>query len=150
MNPLYHYWWDIIHDTSKVFKHSVTELMEFYSNINPHFKKWYEDMLANWSIVDPSFLKDYFIDGWYIPATAEAARRYYSAKQFLRTLGPLNVATGIVPWSVFGKFFDFFEQSNYMPRPDNKHFVLFSLKKTLGQFAHFPIKTLKKKNPDFF
>ncbi len=88
------------------------------------------------------------MDGWYIPATAEAARRYYSAKQFLRTLGTPNVATGIVPWSLFGKFFDFFEKSNYMPRPDNKHIFPFSLKKTLGRFAHFPIKTsFKEKEP---
>ena len=86
--------------------------------------------------------------GWYIPATAEATRRYYSAKQFLHTTGPLNVTTGILPWSTFGKFFDFFEQSNYMPRPDNKHYVLFSLKKTLEQFADFPIKT-KEGEPRF-
>jgi NTE family protein len=141
MNPLYHYWRDILHYTSKVFKHSVIELIELYSNMNPSFKKWYDDMLANWLIVDPNFWKDYFIDGWYIPATAEAARRYYSAKQFLRTLGPPNVATGIIPWSRFSKFFDFVEQSNSIPRPDNKHFVLFSLKRTLERFAHFPIKT---------
>ena len=91
MNPLYHYWWDNAHNGSKLFKHSVTELIDFYSNINPDLKKWYEDMLAFWSIVDPSILKDSFMDGWYVPATAEAARRYYSAKQFLRTLGPPNV-----------------------------------------------------------
>ena len=40
----------------------------------------------------------------------------------------LNVTTGILPWSAFGKFFDFFEHSNYMPRPDNKHYVPFLLK----------------------
>ena len=34
------------------------------------------------------------------------------------------------------------------PRPDNKHFVLFSLKRTLERFAHFPIKTsLERKEP---
>ena len=85
MNPFYHYWWDIIHDTSKVFKHSFTELTGIlFELINPDLKKWYEDMLTNWSFVEPSFWKDYFIDGWYIPGTAESARRYYSAKQFLR------------------------------------------------------------------
>ena len=105
-------------------------------------------VLSNWSFVDPTFWKDYLIDGWDIPATAESARRYYSAKQFLRTLGAPNVASGIPPWSIFGKFFDFFDQSNYIPRPDNKHFVLFSLKKTLERFAHFPIKT-KEGQPRF-
>ena len=148
MNPLYHYWLDIVHNTSKVFKHSFIEMIKFYSNLNPDLRKWYDDMLANWSFVDPCILEDYFMDGWYIPARAEAARRYYSAKQFLRTTGPLNVTTGIWPWSAFGKFFDYFEQSNYMPRPDNKHYVSFSLKSTLEQFADFPIKT-KEGKPRF-
>jgi NTE family protein len=146
MNPLYHSWWDNTHEGSKLFKHYVTDLIESYSTINPELKKWYEDVLASWSIVDPSILKDSFMDGWYIPATAESARRYYSAKQFLRTFGAPNVASGLVPWSLFGKFFDFFEKSNYMPRSDNKHFFPFSLKKTLGRFADFPIKTSFKKN----
>jgi len=148
MNPFYHYWWDIAHNTGKVFKHSITELVEFYSNLNPDLRKWAEDLLANWSFVDPSIIEDYFMNGWYIPATGEAARRYYSAKQFLRTTGPLNVTTGILPWSAFGKFFDFFERSNYLPRPDNKHYVLFSLKRTLDRFADFPIKT-KEGEPRF-
>ena len=33
MNPFYHNWWDIFHDTSKVFKRSFTELIESYSNL---------------------------------------------------------------------------------------------------------------------
>jgi len=105
--PFYRYWWDILHDTSKVFKRSFTELIESYSNIviNSDLKKWYEDSAANWSIFEPSYLKDYFIDGWYIPATADAARKYYSAKNIKR-FGALKVASGIAPWSIFGKFFD--------------------------------------------
>ena len=92
-------------------------------------------------------MNDYIEDGWYIPATAESARRYYSAKQFHQlSLGPLHVASGIRPWSLGGKFFDFSEPSNWMPRPDNKHYVLFSLKRTLERFAHFPINTSIKKN----
>ncbi len=147
MNPLYHCWWDTLHNSSKLFKHSVTELMEFYSNINPDLKKQYDDMLASWSIVDPNILKDYLMDGWYIPATAEAARRYYSAKQF-HMLGAPNVASGIVPWSAFGKFFDFAEKSNGLPRADNKHIFPSSLKRTLGRYAHFPIKTsFEQKEP---
>jgi NTE family protein len=140
--PFYQYWWDILHDTSKAFKQSFTELIESYSNIitNSDFKKWYENTVANWSIFEPSFLKDYFINGWYIPATADAARRYYSAKNSKR-FGALKVASGIAPWSIFGKFFDFSDQLNSMPRADNKHFALYSLKRTLEQFADFPIKT---------
>jgi NTE family protein len=147
INPFYHYWWDVFHNTSKVLKHSANELIELYSNINPALKS-YSDMLASWLLVEPSFWKDSFIDGWYIPATAEAARRYYSAKQFLRTWGSFNVASGIYPWLRFGKFFDILEHPNYVPRPDNKHFVLFSLKRTLERFAHFPIMTsVEEKQP---
>lgn len=147
--PFYRYWWDILHDTSKVFKRSFTELIESYSNIviNSDLKKWYEDSAANWSIFEPSYLKDYFIDGWYIPATADAARKYYSAKNIKR-FGALKVASGIAPWSIFGKFFDLSDQLNSMPRADNKHFALYSLKRTLERFADFPIKT-KEGEPRF-
>jgi hypothetical protein len=149
---MYRLWWDIAHNTSKVFKHSATQLMELYSNMNAYFKEWYnDDALANWSLVDPNFLKDYVIDGWYIPATAEAARRYYSAKQ-IETFGAPDVASGIRPWSVLGKFFDLTDPDrleNSLPRADNKHYVVFSLKKTLERFADFPIEQ-KKVSRDFF
>ena len=52
--------------------------------MNPYFKKWYDYVMENWFFIDPNFCKDYFVNGWYIPATAESARRYYSAKQFNR------------------------------------------------------------------
>jgi NTE family protein len=51
------------------------------------------------------------------------------------------VASGIRPCSLGGKFLDFSEPSNWMFRPDNKHYVLYSLKLTLERFAHFPINT---------
>jgi NTE family protein len=149
MTPFYHYLWDIIHDTSKVFKRSANELIDLYSKINPALKS-YGDILAGYLLIEPSFWKDVFIDGWYIPATAESRRRYYSAKQFLRTVGPLNVASGIpLGWPAFAKFFDFSEQSNWLPRPDNKHFVLFSLKRTLERFADFPVRktSIERKEP---
>ena len=51
------------------------------------------------------------------------------------------MATGIYNPFAFGKFFDYLDLSNLPARPDNKHFVLFSLKRTLERFAHFPIDT---------
>jgi predicted acylesterase/phospholipase RssA len=147
MNPIYHFWWDIMHITNKTSKSSANTLTESILNINPYFKNWY-DLLMGYLSLDPDFWKDYFIDGWYIPATGEAARRYYSAWQCKHGGAP-HVASGILPlpWSAFGKFFDFSDQSNfalprnYLPRPDNKHFFGYSLKKTLESFVHFPIKT---------
>jgi NTE family protein len=151
MNPFYQFWWDNLHNTSKLFKRSTTELLEAgselfgaaYSNINPYWKEWYNFLARYWFYLDPSLLKDYIIDGWYIPATAEAARRYYSSKEF-KMLGAPNVATGISPWSIFGSFFDFVDQSNWVPRIDNKHILSYSLKETLGQLAHFPIQIEKE------
>ena len=74
-NPAYRTWWDIVHITSKVFKQSTSEMIEFYSNVNRPFKKWYDDVIPNWLFVDPNFWKDYFLNGWYIPATAEACQK---------------------------------------------------------------------------
>jgi predicted acylesterase/phospholipase RssA len=147
MNPMYHYWWDTMHGTIEASKLAAGASIEAYSSVlNPDFEKWY-DVFMNCFLLDPDFLKDYFMNGWYIPSTAEAARRYYSAKQF-HTLGTPNVAFGITPWSIFGKFFDLSDQSNLLPRPDNKHFIYNSLKKTLEEFAHLPIKT-DKSQPRF-
>ena len=119
---------------------STSQMIELYSNMNRSFN----DVLTNWFSVDPNFWKDYILDGWYVPATAESCRRYYSAKQF-DTFGAPNVASGIVPWSIFGKFFDLLDQSNSLPSPDNKHLPGFSLKRSLEQYARFPIKTDKEK-----
>ena len=69
MNLVYRFWWDTIHNISKVFKHSVSESIELYSNMNPSFKNWYDYVIENWFFIDSNFLKDYFIDGWYIPVT---------------------------------------------------------------------------------
>jgi hypothetical protein len=71
---------------------------------------------------DPDFWKDFFIDGWYIPATGEAARRYYSSYQ-CKHLGAPHVASGIPPWFAFGKFFDLTDQSNFWPRPDKQTYI---------------------------
>jgi NTE family protein len=121
--------------------------------LNPSWKEWYDFVIKYWFQVDPSFLKDYFIDGWYVPATAESVRRYYSAKQF-ENWGTLNVATGVIPWSIFGRFFDLTDRSNSKPRVDNKHFVLFSLKETLERLGYFPItiekvQQIKERQPRF-
>jgi hypothetical protein len=72
-------------------------------------------------------LKDYFIDGCYIPGTAGAARGYYSANQF-HELGAPNVASG-TPWSQIGRFLDFSNKLNPLSRSDNKDLLDILLKK---------------------
>jgi NTE family protein len=147
--PLYRNWWDTAHRTGKEFKQAFTRLLDSYSDTNPVLKS-YGDMLSSFFSMESNSLMDYFIDGWYIPATAEAARRYYSGKQ-IQTFGSPNVAAGLWPWSILGKFFDFTVPDNVenaLPRPDNKHYVMFSLKRTLENFVDFPIKT-KEGQPRF-
>ena len=106
MNPSYHYWWDIMHITNNASKSSASNMWESISNANPYLKKWYDELMRA-CFLEPDFWKDYVIDGWYIRATGEAARRYYSAWQCER-IGVPNVAFGILPMllSAFGKFFD--------------------------------------------
>jgi hypothetical protein len=69
-----------MHNIFNASKSYATTMWNFISNTNPYLN-WYTD-----------FWKDYFIDGWYIPATGEAARRYYSARQ-CELSGVLQVAT---------------------------------------------------------
>jgi len=125
--------WDFSHNVNKMYKQT-------WDNILPQtLTSSYTESLPYLSTMY-NFWRDYFIDGWYVPATSESARRYYSTKEFV-TKGSPHVASGIVPWSMFGKFYDFSNQSNHLPRADNKHIDGYSLKDSLQQFVQFPIKT---------
>ena len=132
INHLFVAMWDLSHNMQKtskqVWNNVLTGSISPFAELSPYTSTIYH------------FWRDYFIDGWYIPATGEAARRYYSAKEF-KNRGTPHVASGIIPWSIYGKFFDFADNSNFLPRPDNKHLSWFSLKETLQQFTHFPVKS---------
>jgi NTE family protein len=132
-NPYLIAMWDLSHTVNKMYK-------QFWDNIlNQTVTSPFIESIPFLDTIYNSW-RDYFIDGWYVPAKGEAARRYYSSKEFV-TKGTPRVASGIIPWSIFGKFLDLTDQSNYLPRPDNKHIHGFSLKETLQQFADFPIKS---------
>ena len=149
INPIYHWSWDTLHVTNNVLKKSAGTLTESIFIEYPYFKEWYDLFMGSFYL-EPDYWKDFFIDGWYIPATAEAARRYYSSYE-CKHLGAPHVASGITPWFAFGKFFDFTDDLNFLPksfRPDNKHITGYSLKKTLENFADFPIRT-DKPDPRF-
>jgi NTE family protein len=148
MMLMYHFWWEFMHMTNNTLKGYAASTWESISDANPYLKYW--DDLMRACFLEPDFWKDYFIDGWYIPATGEAARRYYSAWQ-CEHFGVPHVASGIPPlvWPFYNspKFFDWTDRStlsllrNLVPRADNKHFLLWSSKETLNKFVHFPIKT---------
>jgi NTE family protein len=147
--PMYHLWWEFMHMTNNTLKDYATSILESIFDVNPDFKNWYNELMRA-CYLEPDFCKDHFIDGWYIPATGEAARRYYSAWQ-CEHFGVPHVASGIPPlvWPFYNspKFFDLTDRStlsllrNLVPRPDNKHLLLWSSKETLNKFALFPIKT---------
>jgi hypothetical protein len=126
LNPFYHSWWDYLHDSNKIIKQSWNNVLTDYcSSLDPGsaFRRWCETC------------KDYFIASWDIPATGEAARRYYSTYQFPR-LWPLGIYSVVPRWD--GKFSD---PWNFKYRTDNRHLPLYSLVDTLEKFASFPIKT---------
>ena len=75
-------------------------------------------------------------------ATGEAARRYYSAKEFIIN-GASNVFSPRLPPKIDSKFFDNFIVPNIWYRYDNSR-----LKETINRSIKFPIATsLDKKEP---
>ena len=66
MIPMYHYWWDVLHNTGKASKQTASMIIERFSNLNPYFKMW-NDFWMNSLSLDPNFLRDYIVNGWYIP-----------------------------------------------------------------------------------
>lgn len=126
VNTMYHSWWDYLHSSNKVFKQSWNNLLTDYcSDLDPGsaFGRWCETC------------KDYFIDSWDVPATGEAARRYYSTYQFPRFGAPGLYS--VIP-KPDGKFWD---PWMFKFRTDNRHWPLYSLVDTLEKFTSFPIKT---------
>ena len=75
-------------------------------------------------------------------ATGEAARRYYSAKEFIIN-GASNVFSPSLPPTIDSKFFDNFIIPNYWYRYDNSR-----LNETISRSIKFPIATsIDKKEP---
>ena len=75
-------------------------------------------------------------------ATGEAARRYYSAKEFIIN-GASNVFSPSLPPRIDSKFFDNFIIPNYWYRYDNSR-----LNETISRSVKFPIATsIDKKEP---
>jgi NTE family protein len=113
---------------NETYEGSSDRLLEFWEHlskqstveINPFFKKWW----------------DYWNDISKTVATGEAARRYYSAKEFA-LLGVPNVFSPLIP------LFDtrFFDISNTWYRFSN-----IPLKSSLEKFCKFPIATSHENN----
>jgi NTE family protein len=110
------------------YEGSAERLIEFWEHLskqsraeaNPFFKKWW----------------DYWHSFNKTVASGEAARRYYSAKEFA-LFGVPNVFSPLTPM-LDNKFFDI---SNTWFRFSNR-----SLKDSLEKFCHFPIATSHEAN----
>jgi NTE family protein len=111
------------------YEGSVERLIDFWNYLskesnadtNPWFKQWWDHLHT----IDKSV------------ATGEAARRYYSSKEFAMT-GVPHVFSPLTPMHD-RRFFDFFGNTWY--RFSNE-----PLKKSLERFAKFPIATSHEEN----
>jgi NTE family protein len=113
---------------NSTYEGSTEKLIEFWEYLskesrieaNPYFEKWWD----YWHGISKTF------------ASGEAARRYYSAKEFA-LFGVPNVFSPLTP-ILDGKFFDL---SNIWYRFSNN-----PLKRSLEKFAKFPIGTNHENN----
>jgi predicted acylesterase/phospholipase RssA len=113
---------------NSTYEGSAEKLIEFWEYLsnesrieaNPYFEKWWE----YWHGISKTI------------ATGEAARRYYSAKEFA-LFGVPNVFSPITPM-LDNRFFDF---SNTWFRFSNN-----PLKRSLEKFVKFPIRTNHENN----
>jgi NTE family protein len=113
---------------NSTYEGSAEKLMEFWEYLskesrieaNPYFEKWWE----YWHGLSKTF------------ASGEAARRYYSAKEFA-LFGVPNVFSPLTP-ILDSRFFDL---SNIWYRFSNN-----PLKRSLEKFAKFPIRTNHENN----
>jgi NTE family protein len=83
--PAFALWWDYLHNTMKYSRDSWNHILSFLDpqtdsyHYPQEWMKWFKDHM------------DYFVNEYFdIPASGEAARRYYSVKHFLIT-GANNV-----------------------------------------------------------
>jgi NTE family protein len=125
--------WDYFHHTMKAMKEGWSVILdkaeeESMPHIlhNPFAKEWFD-------------LLHFATEAWDIPASAEAARRYWTT----RTFGSPNVAAAIPRWDF--KFWD--SSYGFRLRGEQKRlpfwgfYPTFSLEESCRNYIKFPIKT---------
>jgi NTE family protein len=133
--------WDYFHHTIKDMKEGWSNILDKaeesipYIRYNPFAKEWFD-------------LLHFTTGAWDIPASAEAARRYWTT----RTFGSPNVAAAIPRWDL--KFWDI--SYGFRFRGEQKRlpfwwfYPTFSLKESCRNYINFPIKTdYKNGDPRF-
>ncbi len=134
--------WDVFHTTIKDMKKGWISMLERaeeesmpYIQYNPFIKEWFD-------------LLQFVTEAWDIPASAEAARRYWTT----RTLGAPNVAAAIPRWDF--KYGDISHGFRFRGEQRRLPFWWFypslSLKESCRNYINFPIKTdYRKGEPRF-
>jgi NTE family protein len=133
--------WDYFHDTIKAMKEGWSIILDRaqdsmpYVGYNSFAKEWFD-------------LLHFITEAWDIPASAEAARRYWTT----RTFGSPNVAAAIPRWDF--KFWD--SSYGFRFRGEQKRlpfwlfYPSFSLEESCRNYMKFPIKTdYRKQEPRF-
>jgi NTE family protein len=123
-------------------------------NTSRMMKKNWELLLAegsnDQSIANNYIMKEWFsylkflIEAWDLPASSEAARRYWSVRLPLPSplFGIPNVAAIFPRFDLkFGDPFSFMFRGEHERLPFYQHHPPFSLKETLEKYVCFPIKT---------
>jgi NTE family protein len=127
---------------SESWEGSAEKLEEFWksqlaSNVN--LSRWWP---FSWDEKSWTYMWDMLNETNPDIATGEAARRYYSAKEFIIN-GASNVFSPSLPPTIDSKFFDNFIIPNYWYRYDNSR-----LNETISRSVKFPIATsIDKKEP---
>jgi NTE family protein len=134
--------WDLFNTTIKAMKKGWISMLERaeeesmpYIRYNPFIKEWFD-------------LLQFVTEAWDIPASAEAARRYWTT----RTLGAPNVAAPIPRWDF--KYGDISHGFRFRGEQRRLPFWWFypslSLKESCRNYINFPIKTdYRKGEPRF-
>ncbi|HEY7108118.1 MAG TPA: patatin-like phospholipase family protein [Nitrososphaeraceae archaeon] len=131
-------------DRIKRWEGSVKKLLDFWSYISssPNFTKWKPFFSYYWPFFgnEKDWVAAWNISGFGNGATGEAARRYYSAKEYLYS-GASHVFSYPTKDSDDRFFDNFWPATNEWYRYDNDE-----LKQSIKKYVDFPIRTNKKEN----
>jgi NTE family protein len=124
--------WDLLHNTIGAIKKDWNNILDTAEESIP-------DVQSNFFIKEWFDLLHFATEAWDIPASAEAARRYWTT----RTFGAPNVAAAIPRWDL--KYLD--SSHGFSFRGEQKRLPFwwfnptFSLKESCQNYIKFPIKT---------
>jgi predicted acylesterase/phospholipase RssA len=133
--------WDLFHNTIGAIKKGWNNILHTAEESMP-------DVQSNVFIKEWFDLLHFATEAWDIPASAEAARRYWTT----RTLGAPNVAAAIPRWDL--KYWD--SSHGFRFRGEQKRLPFwwfnptFSLKESCQNYIKFPIKTDQVKDEPRF